>query len=111
VHEKFGVSAYDWLEVMQGSGIPGGESAEQLAQRVAPCLQSILEAHPHQSVAVFCHGGIIRVLLSLLLNLPLSRMAHFNIDYAGVTSVEIQPERKHAVELNLLNWCPWQAAV
>ena len=107
---KFGISAYDWLEIMETTGIPGGESATDLRQRVAPCLQSILEQHAHQSVAVFCHGGIVRVMLSLLLDLPLARMAHFNIDYAGVTTVEVQPRKKHAVELNLLNWCPWQAA-
>jgi broad specificity phosphatase PhoE len=110
VHEKFGVSAYDWLRVLEGEGIPGGESADALKARVAPCVEEILHRHAHQNVAVFCHGGIIRVILALLLDLPLHRMAHFNIDYAGVTTVEIQPEKPHAVELNLLNWCPWQAS-
>lgn len=110
VHEKFGISAYDWLEILEGPGIPNGESAAVVRARAAPCLNQILQAHPHQSVAIVCHGGIIRVLLSLLLEMPLSKMAHFNIDYAGITSVEIQPHKKHAVELNLLNWCPWLAA-
>lgn len=111
VHEKFGVSAYDWLEVLQEKGIPNGESAADVTARTAPCLNHILASHPHQSIAVVCHGGIIRVLLSMLLNLPLSKMSHFNIDYAGITTVEIQPEKKHAVELNLLNWCPWMGTV
>jgi alpha-ribazole phosphatase len=107
VHQKFGVSAYDWLEVLQTTGIPNGESAAVVKARTAPCLNHILASHPQQSVAIICHGGIIRVLLALLLDLPLSKTSHFNINYAGVTTVEVEPEKKHAVELNLLNWCPW----
>ncbi|MBL9117549.1 MAG: histidine phosphatase family protein [Verrucomicrobiaceae bacterium] len=110
VQETFGVSAYDWLEIMETTGIPEGETAQQLMERVAPCLQQILGDHPQQSVAVYCHGGIVRVILALLLEMPLARMAHFNIDYASITAVEIQPEKKHAVELDLLNWCPWRDA-
>lgn len=106
VQEKFGVSAFDWLETLDTAGIPNGESAATLIQRVLPCLQQILADNPHRSVAVACHGGIIRVILSILFDLPLSRMAHFNIEYGSVTVVEIQPEKKHGVEIELLNFCP-----
>jgi broad specificity phosphatase PhoE len=106
VKEKFGVSAFDWLETLDAAGIPNGESAATLIQRVLPCLQQILTDNPHRSVAVACHGGIIRVILSILFDLPLSRMAHFNIEYGSVTVVEIQPEKKHGVEIELLNFCP-----
>ena len=50
-------------------------------------------------MAVFCHGGIIRVMLALLLEMPLMRMAHFNIEYGSLSVVEVQPEKKHAVEI------------
>jgi len=106
VQEKFGISAFDWLEVLDGPGIRHGESAVHLMQRVAPCLRQILHDNPHRSVAIACHGGIIRVILSLLLDSPLSRMAHFNIEYGSVTVVELLPEKKHAVEIELLNCCP-----
>jgi hypothetical protein len=33
-------------------------------------------------------------------------MAHFNIDYGSVTVVELQPDKKHALEVELLNFCP-----
>ncbi|MDB6137523.1 MAG: alpha-ribazole phosphatase, partial [Verrucomicrobiaceae bacterium] len=106
VQEHFGVSAFDWLEIMDSSGIPNGESSTQLMDRVRPCLKQILADHPHGNVAVVCHGGIIRALLALLLELPLAKMAHFNIEYGSVTVVEIQPERKHAVQVELLNALP-----
>lgn len=106
VQEKFGVSAFDWLEVLDGSGIPGGESAAALVARVGPCLLRILEENPHRRVAVACHGGIIRVILAMLLGQRLANMAHFHIEYGSVTVVERQPEKKHAVEIELLNFCP-----
>ena len=57
-------------------------------------------------MAVFCHGGIIRVMLALLLEMPLMRMAHFNIEYGSLSVVEVQPEKKHAIEIELLNFQP-----
>jgi broad specificity phosphatase PhoE len=106
VKELFGVNAFDWLEVLEKGDLPGGESAQHLKERVRPCLNRILtESGPGRSV-VYCHGGIIRVILSLLLDLPLSRMAHFNIEYGSVTVVEVIPEKRHVVELELLNYQP-----
>ena len=106
VQDHFGVSAFDWLEIMDNGGIPNGESTEALVNRVRPCLEQIMNSHPHGTAAIVCHGGIIRVILSLLLDLPLSKMAHFNIEYGSVSVVEIVPERKHAVEVELLNLLP-----
>lgn len=106
VQSKFGVSAFDWLEIMENDGITNGESAHGFTSRVQECLLRILHAHPHQKVAVFCHGGIIRVMIALLLEMPLTRMAHFNIEYGSISVVELLPERKHAVEIELLNFQP-----
>ncbi|MCA1963574.1 MAG: histidine phosphatase family protein [Prosthecobacter sp.] len=106
VQEHFGVSAFDWLEVIEAKGIPNGESAAELEHRVQPALQKILHDNPHKRVAIYCHGGIIRVILALLLQQPLRHMAHFNIDYGSISVVEVQPEKKHAFEIELLNFCP-----
>jgi len=106
IQEKFGTVAYNWLETLDNGGIPNGESSETLCARVRPCLQRVVDENPHRSVAVVCHGGIIRVMLALLLEVPLGHMAHFNIDYGSVTMLELQPEKKHALEVELLNFCP-----
>lgn len=106
VQSIFGVSAFDWLEIIEAGGIPNGEYIESLKSRVQECLVSIVNAHPHQKVAVFCHGGIIRVMIALLLELPLARMAHFNIEYGSISVLDVQPEKKHAVEIELLNFQP-----
>lgn len=106
VQEHFGVSAFDWLEIIEDAGIPNGESGQELSHRVQPALEKILHDNPHKRVAVFCHGGIIRVILALLLGQPLRHMAHFNIEYGSISVVELQPEKKHAFEIELLNYCP-----
>jgi broad specificity phosphatase PhoE len=105
VQAKFGISAFSWLDQLECDGIANAECAETLQDRVEPCLRQILAAHPGQPVAVFCHGGIIRMLLAILLGWPLSRLGVFEIEYASLTQVLVLPEK---VELQLLNFTPWR---
>jgi broad specificity phosphatase PhoE len=105
VQAKFGVSPFSWLEQLECDGIANAECAETLQDRAEPCLRQILAAHPGQQVAVFCHGGIIRVLLGILLRWPLSRMGAFEIEYASLTQVLVLPQK---AELQLLNFTPWR---
>jgi len=108
VQAKFGISAFAWLEQLECDGIANAESAEALRDRVEPCLRQILADHSGQQVAVVCHGGIIRVLLGILLRWPLSRMGAFEIEYASLTEVLVQP---HQTALRLLNFTPWREIV
>jgi broad specificity phosphatase PhoE len=105
VHAKFGISAFTWLEQLECDGIANAESAETLQERVEPCLRQILADHCGQQVAIACHGGIIRVLLGILLQWPLSRMGAFEIEYASLTRVLVQPDK---AELQLVNFTPWR---
>ena len=70
-----------------------------------PCLEHILTRHPGQQVAIFCHGGIIRVLLGMLLRWPLSSMGMFEIEYASLTQVVLLSNK---AKLQLLNFAPWR---
>lgn len=45
--------------------IPGGETTKNLRVRVQVALEKIVSAHPNQTVAVICHGGVISALLSI----------------------------------------------
>jgi broad specificity phosphatase PhoE len=68
-------------------------------------LRQIERDHPGQNVAIVCHGGVIRMLLALLLDLPLPKTAAFKIEYASLTEVAIT---HHQTELQLLNFTPWR---
>jgi broad specificity phosphatase PhoE len=105
VRQKFGVSPYDWLGYLDRGAIPNAESKAACQARVEPCLREILRRHSGQNVAVFCHGGVIRLILSILLDLPLPKTVIFEIEYASVTEVAVAPPR---TEIRLLNYTPWR---
>jgi broad specificity phosphatase PhoE len=105
VGKKFNVSAFDWLEQLDRAAIPNAEGGAGFRARVEPILARILSDHPGRSVAVVCHGGTIRMLLSILLDMPLAKTGVFEIDYASLTQVLHSPGR---TEVQLLNFAPWR---
>lgn len=105
VQHQFGVRASSWLDQFCSGAIPTAEDAANYRGRIEPCVQEIVQRHPGQSVAVFCHGGVIRQVIAILLDLPLPKTAGFEIAYASVTEIEIHP---HRAEIQLLNFTPWR---
>jgi broad specificity phosphatase PhoE len=105
VQERFGTRASAWLDQLAADAIPNAEKAANYRARIEPCVQELLQRHSGQRVAVFCHGGVIRQMLALLLDLPLPKTAGFEIDYTSITEVEVHP---HRAEIQLLNLTPWR---
>jgi len=105
VRERFGVSAWDWLLHLDRSEVPNGETGAAFRARVEPCLREILQRERGRSVAVVCHGGVIRMILSILLEVPLARTDVFQIEYASVTELLLN---EHGTEIQLLNFTPWR---
>jgi len=108
VEEQFKFPSHEWLNQIQSSGAPNGESGRVFRQRIEPCLREIIARHRGQNVAIFCHGGVIRMVLAILLKLPLPKTNHFDIEYAGVTQVALH---LHLAEIELLNFTPWRDLV
>ena len=102
---RFGISAWSWLDQIEAGAIPRAENGEMVRARVEPTLHALLRSHSGQGIAIFCHGGIIRVILSILMQLPLPRTAMFEVDYASVTQV-LWPAAKPRLEL--VNFTPWR---
>jgi broad specificity phosphatase PhoE len=105
VCEKFHLLTHEWLDHIERGVAPNGENGATLRKRIEPCLRDIVKAHPGQTVAIFCHGGVIRMILSILLELPLARTNMFEVEYASVTQIALYP--RHA-EIELLNFTPWR---
>jgi broad specificity phosphatase PhoE len=108
VQDKFGFSAFEWLDLLERGAIPNAEPLADYRGRIETCIREILSRHQSQTAAVFCHGGVIRMILSILLDLPLSRFSAFNFEYASVSEVESKPDR---MEVQLLNFTPWRDLV
>ena len=105
VLERFGARASSWLDQLAAGTIPNAETATAYRERIEPCVREILNKHSGQHVAVFCHGGVIRQILSILIDIPLPKTAGFEIDYTSITEIEIHP---HRAEVQLLNFTPWR---
>jgi broad specificity phosphatase PhoE len=105
VREKFGVHPYDWLDEIELGAVPNGENGVQFRARVEPCLFEIIRRHPGETTAIFSHGGVIRMILAILLNLPLPKTNLFEIEYTSVTQIALHPELN---EVELLNFTPWR---
>lgn len=101
VEKKFGVGAHLWLDQFDQGLIPNAEKSGGCRARVGNSLKTMLAQHPRKRIAVFCHGGVIRMMLGILLDLPLPKTASFEIDYASVTRVDIRPCRTEVQYLNL----------
>lgn len=105
VSAKFNLLTHEWLDHIERGVAPNGESGPQFRARVEPCINKIIRKHPGQMVAVFCHGGVIRMILSILLDLPLPRTNMFEVDYASATQIALLPRH---TEIELLNFAPWR---
>lgn len=65
---------------------PGGESFEQLNKRVIPAFESI-KKNTTGNVLIVTHAGVIRVILSSILSIPIGDMFKINQDYGCVNEI------------------------
>lgn len=108
VRDKFKFAVHEWLDQIEHPGAPNGENGQTFRARVETCLREIIQKHPGENVAVFCHGGVIRMLLAILLDIPLPKTNSFEVEYASITQVALHP---HMAEIELLNFTPWRDLV
>ena len=108
VRDKFNFAVHEWLDQIDHPGAPNGESGKTFRARVEPCLREIINKHKGENIAIFCHGGVIRMLLAILLELPLPKTNAFEVEYASITQVALHP---HMAEVELLNFTPWRDLV
>ena len=67
---------------------PGGESFEELQQRVVAAIERLAQAHPDQAIVLVSHVGPIKVLLSAALGAPLSSAFRIFLDPATISVVD-----------------------
>ena len=105
VQTRFGISPLQWLDQLECDGIERAECAAALRRRLEPWLRQVLAHHAGQQIALFCHGGVIRMLLAILLDWPFAKLAAIEIDYASLTQVRCHP---FGTRLQLVNFSPWR---
>ena len=77
----------------------GGESFQDVYDRVNLELDSIVSSHPGQTVLIVSHGGPIRLIVQRILNCPAERMAA-DVENCSITQLRFANEQYHLVRMN-----------
>ena len=105
-NEYFKGIVRQWNQGNTSLKITGGESPEDVAERLMPVVEKILSSS-EEVILVCMHGRAIRILLCKLLNYPLSKMddfAHANlglyiIEYsAGGFNIHLENSTEHLID-------------
>lgn len=79
----------NWRENPDEFTPPEGEPLVDVFKRVEAFYEDVLAAHAGKKVLVVAHGGIIRVVLSLVLQLPRAKLNRFEVPYACVSTISV----------------------
>ena len=79
---------------------PGGESIEELNNRVSKFLNSLVKHTAEETILIVAHSAPLRLLLCHLLGIELQRWRQFRFDFASLSILETHPQ---GAILSLLN--------
>lgn len=105
VAEEYQIDVFGWLDELDAGRVKGAESGPAFRDRTKAAVQQIIADNPGKKVAVVCHGGVVRAILSALLEIPLPFFGRVDIEYASLSVVEVS-SCKH--EADLINLVPWR---
>jgi len=88
------------LSEWKAVAFPGGESLEQLNQRVRDFLSKLKQHPPEATIAIVAHGGPLRLIVCNLLGMDIAHWLQIRVDNASLSIVETYSER---AIINLLN--------
>lgn len=77
-----------WMEDFVHVKTENGESYADLYFRTQRFLDFLLKQN-HKKVALVCHAGNIRSIMSYLLDLPLANSFRFHLNYASVVEIKL----------------------
>ena len=74
---------------MAGFRISGGESLNDMAERVVPAFLEVVGANKGGRVCVVAHAGVNRIILAKLMGAPLDRIFRLGQDYASLNIIDV----------------------
>ena len=101
VRERFPKEAEAWYSDLADYRLPRAETMSEVQQRAWAALETIVEGHRGEAVAVQAHGGVNRLILARVLGLPIERIMNLAQDYACLNILDFWPDRTVVKGLNL----------
>jgi probable phosphoglycerate mutase len=103
IEEKFPHDYSRWRLREPEFAVEGAENLIVFQARMAQALQTLAQAHPGQTIAVFTHGGCLDILYRLSTGLPLEAPRTWPISNAVVNRLRYDPEARQP-GLHLESW-------
>ena len=97
----------DWqsrLRNLVNFQVPGGESLQDVADRIRPTIQKIITSHPGGNVVLVAHGGVNRIVLLDAIGAPLKQAFSIEQDYGCLNIIDYFSDGNSVVKL--LNGTP-----
>jgi alpha-ribazole phosphatase len=88
VEKRYHDQLKERMKDIEAFHVQGGETFAQLQERVIPKFEEIVRRHPNEQIAIVCHGGVNRVILSHLLEIPMKRIFRLKQDYAALNIIQ-----------------------
>ncbi len=89
LYDEGGETFSQWIQKPASTRIPGGEMLSEVRERVLSAVLEILESHsPEDDIAIFGHGGPLRIILCAALGLDLNHIFRMEVDLASISAVK-----------------------
>ena len=82
-----------WMEDFVNYRIPNGENFVDLFERVISFYEEIIKKEV-KNIILVTHAGVIRSLISYLLDFPLENAFNLQIDYSSISKIEFDERNK-----------------
>ncbi|OAQ38167.1 hypothetical protein A5893_15320 [Pedobacter psychrophilus] len=80
----------NWKEDFVNYRMKNGENFNDVFERSILFFDHILKMEL-EDVVVVCHSGIIRSIVSYILDFPLEKVFNLNVDYSSISKIEFDP--------------------
>jgi len=89
LEKEYGALLRQFWQSPVGIQPPGGELFEAFSQRVIDCWQSWLTSESGHRRLLVAHGGVIRVLLAHVLDMPMHALWRLHLPYASWSRISL----------------------
>ncbi len=71
----------------------GAEPFDAFSQRIRAAWQKLLQDYAGQHILLVCHGGVMRAVMSSIMQMPVENSFRWHVPYAAVSRVRVYTER------------------
>lgn len=78
---------------------PNGENLLEVAQRVRPVIQELVDKHQGEEIVIVAHGGVNRIILLDAIGAPLDALFSIEQDFGCLNSIDYYDDGNSVVRL------------